>query len=66
MRRPGPRGNTGAGRDELLWRLEDEDAAVLNCGVLMRIEPTGHLDVDYIKWLKDWLESFAGNMLTYS
>ena len=28
MRRPGPRGETGAGRDELLWRLEDEDAAV--------------------------------------
>ena len=63
-RRPGPRGETGAGRDELLWRLEGEDAAVLNCGVLMRIEPTGHLDVDYIRWLKDWLESFAGNMLT--
>ena len=28
MRRPGPRGETGASRDELLWRLEDEDAAV--------------------------------------
>ena len=39
-------------------------AQLLNCGVLMRIEPTGHLDVDYIRWLKDWLESFAGNMLT--
>ena len=37
---------------------------LLNCGVLMRIEPTGHLDVVYIKWLKDWLESFVGNMLT--
>ena len=58
-RRPGLRGETGAGRDELLWRLEDEDAAVLNCGVLMHIEPTGHLDVDCIRWLKDWLKSFA-------
>ena len=37
---------------------------LLNCGVLMRIEPTGHLVVVYIKWLKDWLESFVGNMLT--
>ena len=48
------------------WKMKMQLCAtqLLNCGVLMRIEPTGHLDVVYIKWLKDWLESFAGNMLT--
>ena len=39
------------------WKMKMQlcAAQLLNCG---------HLDVDYIRWLKDWLESFAGNMLT--
>ena len=50
--RPGPRGETGAGRDELLcgWKkmkMQLCAAQLPNGGVLMRIEPTGHLDVDY-------------------
>ena len=31
----------------------------MHCGVLMRIELIGHLDV-YIRWLVNWLESFTG------
>ena len=48
------------------WKMKMQRCAAQlpNCGVLMRIEPTGHLDVDYIRWLKDWPESFVGNMLT--
>ena len=34
-------------------------AQPMHCGVLMRIELTGHLDVN-IRWLVDWLESFTG------
>merc|ERR1719410_1701504 len=29
-------------------------------------EPTGHLDVDNIKWLEDWLESFEGSIICTS
>jgi elongation factor 3 len=29
-------------------------------------EPTGHLDVDNIKWLEDWLESFPGSIICTS
>ena len=58
--RPGPRGEPGAARDDLLWRLEHEDAAVrgaqlMSCDVLPLYEPTGRLDVDNVRWLEDWL-----------
>jgi len=29
-------------------------------------EPTGHLDVDNIKWLEDWLEAFSGSIICTS
>ena len=53
MRRPGPRGETGASRDELLWRLEDEDTSVreLSCSTAVCscvLSPLRHLDVVYI------------------
>ena len=35
-------------------------AQLMNCDVLLLDEPTGHLDVDNIKWFEDWLESFTG------
>jgi elongation factor 3 len=38
----------------------------MNCDVLMLDEPTGHLDVDNIKWLEDWLESFPGSIICTS
>jgi elongation factor 3 len=41
-------------------------AALLNADVLMLDEPTGHLDVDNIAWLEDWLESFPGSIICTS
>merc|ERR1711975_108999 len=38
-------------------------AQLMNADVLMLDEPTGHLDVDNIKWLEDWLESFSGSII---
>ena len=38
----------------------------MNADVLMLDEPTGHLDVDNIKWLEDWLESFSGSIICTS
>merc|ERR1711865_1011662 len=33
------------------------------CNVLMLDEPTGHLDVDNIRWLEAWLEAFPGSII---
>merc|ERR1711988_1815816 len=33
-------------------------ATLLNADILMLDEPTGHLDVRNIQWIKDWLRSF--------
>ena len=43
------------------WKMKIQLCAAqpMHCGVLMRIELTGHLDVN-IRWLVDWLESFTG------
>merc|ERR1712023_397975 len=41
-------------------------AQLMNADVLMLDEPTGHLDVDNIKWLEDWLESFSGSIICTS
>merc|ERR1712125_211483 len=41
-------------------------AQLMHGDVLMLDEPTGHLDVDNIKWLEDWLESFPGSIICTS
>merc|ERR1711912_152524 len=41
-------------------------AKLVNADVLMLDEPTGHLDVDNIRWLEDWLESFPGSIICTS
>ena len=43
------------------WKMKIQlcAAQLMHCGVLMRTELTGHLDVN-IRWLVDWLESFTG------
>jgi elongation factor 3 len=41
-------------------------AKLMNADVLMLGEPTGHLDVDNIKWLEDWLEAFEGSIICTS
>mmetsp|Transcript_85261 Transcript_85261/g.241762 ORF Transcript_85261/g.241762 Transcript_85261/m.241762 type:complete len:1046 (-) Transcript_85261:483-3620(-) len=50
------------------WKMKMQlcAAKLMNCDVLMLDEPTGHLDVDNIKWLEDWLESFPGSIICTS
>ena len=50
------------------WKMKVQlcAAQLMNCDVLMLDEPTGHLDVDNIKWLEDWLESFTGSFVCTS
>ena len=50
------------------WKMKMQlcAAKLMNCDVLMLDEPTGHLDVDNIKWLEEWLESFTGSIICTS
>merc|ERR1712178_173739 len=50
------------------WKMKMQLCAALlmNADVLMLDEPTGHLDVDNIKWLEDWLLSFQGSIICTS
>jgi elongation factor 3 len=50
------------------WKMKMQLAAakLLNADVLMLDEPTGHLDVNNIKWLEDWLEAFPGSIICTS
>merc|ERR1711959_361657 len=41
-------------------------AALINADILMLDEPTGHLDVKNIQWMKDWLASFKGSIIATS
>merc|ERR1712188_103229 len=41
-------------------------AKLMNANVLMLDEPTGHLDVDNIKGLEDWLQAFPGSIICTS
>merc|ERR1712118_640757 len=45
------------------WKMKMQLGAALlvEAGLLMGDEPTGHLDVTNIAWLKDWLRSFMKN-----
>merc|ERR1711976_398331 len=50
------------------WKMKMQlcAAQLMNADVLMLDEPTGHLDVDNIKWLEEWLESFTGSIICTS
>merc|ERR1719145_14019 len=50
------------------WKMKMQlcAAQLMNADVLMLDEPTGHLDVDNIKWLEDWLETFTGSIICTS
>merc|ERR1712125_129046 len=50
------------------WKMKMQlcAAQLMHGDVLMLDEPTGHLDVDNIKWLEDWLESFDGSIICTS
>lgn len=45
------------------WKMKMQlcAATLMNADILMLDEPTGHLDVRNIAWLKDWLRSFMAN-----
>merc|ERR1711871_596244 len=50
------------------WKMKMQlcAAQLMNADVLMLDEPTGHLDVDNIRWLEAWLESFPGSIICTS
>merc|ERR1711957_917625 len=50
------------------WKMKMQlcAAQLVNADVLMLDEPTGLLDVDNVKWLEDWLESFTGSIICTS
>jgi len=50
------------------WKMKMQlcAAKLVNADVLMLDEPTGHLDVDNILWLENWLESFPGSIICTS
>merc|ERR1712170_121971 len=50
------------------WKMKMQlcAAQLMNADVLMLDEPTGHLDVDNIKWLEEWLESLTGSIICTS
>jgi elongation factor 3 len=50
------------------WKMKMQlcAAQLMNADVLMLDEPTGHLDVDNILWLENWLAAFPGSVITTS
>jgi hypothetical protein len=59
-------------RNRMLAILKDFMGKCFRCfskgaaDVLLPDVPIGHLDVDNIKWLDDWLESFTGSIICTS
>merc|ERR1712032_1317151 len=41
-------------------------AKLIDADILMLDEPTGHLDVKNIQWMKDWLNAFPGSIICTS
>jgi elongation factor 3 len=50
------------------WKVKMQlgAAKIMNADILMLDEPTGHLDVKNIAWLKDWLRAFKGSIVATS
>merc|ERR1711865_75485 len=50
------------------WKMKMQlcAAKLVEADVLMLDEPTGHLYVDNIRWLEDWLEAFTGSIICTS
>merc|ERR1719198_1389437 len=50
------------------WKMKMQlcAAQLMNADVLMLDDPTGHLDVDNIAWLENWLEYFPGSIICTS
>ena len=45
------------------WKMKMQlcAATLMNADILLLDEPTGHLDIDNIAWLKNWLSNFKNN-----
>ena len=45
------------------WKMKTQlcAATLMNADILMLDEPTGHLDVTNIRWIKNWLSEFKNN-----
>jgi len=41
-------------------------AQLINADILMIDDPTGHLDVKNIEWVKNWLRNFPGSIIATS
>merc|ERR1719451_18172 len=41
-------------------------AQLINADILMIDDPTGHMDVKNVEWVKNWLKSFSGSIIATS
>merc|ERR1719174_1194624 len=50
------------------WKVKMQLACaqLINADILMIDDPTGHLDVKNIEWVKEWLKNFPGSIITTS
>merc|ERR1719384_1662140 len=50
------------------WKVKMQLACakLINADILMIDDPTGHLDVNNIKWVKNWLGNFPGSIIAAS
>jgi len=50
------------------WKVKMQLACakLIDADILMLDEPTGHLDVKNIQWMKDWLNAFPGSIMASS
>merc|ERR1719498_436815 len=50
------------------WKVKMQLACaqLINADILMIDDPTGHLDVKNIQWVKDWLSNFPGSIIATS
>merc|ERR1711990_1185627 len=50
------------------WKVKMQLACayLINADILMIDDPTGHMDVKNVEWVKNWLKSFSGSIIATS
>merc|ERR1719359_2110686 len=48
------------------FKMQLACAQIINADILMIDDPTGHLDVKNIQWVKNWLGNFSGSIIATS